>query len=67
MADSSYTVKDSPNRGRGMFATRDIKRGECIIDESPLLYVRNNSSMTGNTAAVEALSKKNKKYFLRSP
>ncbi|KAK3823217.1 MAG: hypothetical protein J3Q66DRAFT_310048 [Benniella sp.] len=63
MADSSYIVKDTPSKGRGMFATRNIKRGECIIAESPLLYVRHNSSMTGNTAAVEALSKKNKKYF----
>jgi len=63
MDDPIYIIKDAPNRGRGMFAARDIKRGECIIAESPLLYARNNSSMTGNTAAVEALSKKNKKYF----
>jgi hypothetical protein len=46
-----------------MFATQDIKRGTCVIAESPLLYAYHNSRMTGNIAAVEALSKKNKKYF----
>ncbi|KAF9361825.1 hypothetical protein BGX34_006872 [Mortierella sp. NVP85] len=62
MADTSYIVKDTPNKGRGMFATRDIKRGECVIAESPLVYVSLNS-LAENSAAVEALSKKNKKYF----
>ncbi|KAK3823214.1 MAG: hypothetical protein J3Q66DRAFT_331127 [Benniella sp.] len=62
MTDSLYTIKDTPDRGRGMFATQDIKRGTCVISESPLLYI-SQYSMAENLAAVEALSKKNKKSF----
>ncbi|KAF9361823.1 hypothetical protein BGX34_006870 [Mortierella sp. NVP85] len=62
MDESIYIVKDTPTNGRGMFATRDIKRGECILAESPLVYV-SKRSVASNMQAVEALSKKNKKYF----
>ncbi|KAF9361826.1 hypothetical protein BGX34_006873 [Mortierella sp. NVP85] len=63
MGDSLYIIKDAPGKGRGMFATQDIKRGTCVIAESPLVYVSQLNSLAENLAAVEALSKKNKKYF----
>ncbi|KAK3823218.1 MAG: hypothetical protein J3Q66DRAFT_139557 [Benniella sp.] len=63
MGDSLYIIKDAPGKGRGMFATQDIKRGTCIIAESPLVYISDLNSLAENLAAVEALSKKNKKYF----
>ena len=33
----SYVVKSSPGKGVGVFATRDIKAGELVLSERPLL------------------------------
>ncbi|KAF9975669.1 hypothetical protein BGZ65_008152 [Modicella reniformis] len=63
MEESLYIVKDAPGKGRGMFATRDIKRGTCIISESPLVYFY-NTGPADTIQAVNDMSKKNKKYFL---
>ncbi|CAO3568608.1 unnamed protein product [Mortierella alpina] len=61
MSSSDYIVRETIDKGKGMFATRDIKRGTCVISESPLVFVGPN--MLKNFQAVNALSKKNKKYF----
>ncbi|KAF9955403.1 hypothetical protein BGZ65_003411 [Modicella reniformis] len=62
MEESLYIVKDIPTLGKGMFATQDIKRGTCIISESPLVYVSKNDSFE-TVQAIQALSNKNKKGF----
>ncbi|KAF8584458.1 SET domain-containing protein, partial [Ramaria rubella] len=31
----SYEIKDSPGKGKGLFATRDIQFGQLIVDERP--------------------------------
>ncbi|KAF8937276.1 hypothetical protein EDD21DRAFT_375764 [Dissophora ornata] len=56
-----YIVKDVPGKGRGMFATRDIHHGECIISEEPLVFVVPNLVVT--MVSIQAMSKKNKKSF----
>ncbi|KAI0284005.1 hypothetical protein BGY98DRAFT_1093641 [Russula aff. rugulosa BPL654] len=35
----AYTVRDLPGRGKGMIAVRDIRRGELLIRERPLMVV----------------------------
>ncbi|KAF9361827.1 hypothetical protein BGX34_006874 [Mortierella sp. NVP85] len=62
MSENAYIVKDTPDKGKSMFAARDIKRGELIIAESPLVYIPEHNEAE-SIRAVEALSKKNKKYF----
>ena len=32
-----FTIRDSPGKGRGLFATRKIKEGQIILEEYPLL------------------------------
>ncbi|KAG0223802.1 hypothetical protein B0O80DRAFT_499686 [Mortierella sp. GBAus27b] len=59
---SLYAIKDTPNKGKGMFATRDIKRGTCVVSEAPLVYVSSTND-DANKEAVSTLSKKDKKDF----
>lgn len=35
----AYTVRDLPGRGKGLIAVRDIRRGELLIRERPLIVV----------------------------
>ena len=35
-----FVIRESPGKGRGLFATRKIKEGQVIIDEYPLLTLR---------------------------
>ncbi|KAF9346707.1 hypothetical protein BGX26_001788, partial [Mortierella sp. AD094] len=62
MDDSIYIVKDVPGKGKGMFATRDIKRGTCVISEKPLVCV--GPSLPKTLPTVASMSKKNIKSFL---
>ena len=39
-----YVVRESPGKGRGLFATRRIKEGQIILDEYPLLVLENGMS-----------------------
>eukprot|EP00026_Physarum_polycephalum_P012085 Phypoly_transcript_12356.p1 GENE.Phypoly_transcript_12356~~Phypoly_transcript_12356.p1 ORF type:complete len:347 (+),score=35.40 Phypoly_transcript_12356:42-1043(+) len=32
-----FEIKETPSKGKGLFATRDIKKGECIVSEFPLV------------------------------
>ncbi|KAF9434491.1 hypothetical protein BGZ76_007926 [Entomortierella beljakovae] len=59
--ETTYIVKDAPGKGKGMFASRNIKKGECIISEEPLVYVGPDAMKTLNS--VSALNSKNKKSF----
>ncbi|KAG0274582.1 hypothetical protein BGZ96_004192, partial [Linnemannia gamsii] len=61
MSENMYIVRDALDKGRGMFATQDIKRGTCVISESPLVFISPN--IFKNLQAINALSKKNKKSF----
>ncbi|TCD67250.1 hypothetical protein EIP91_000327 [Steccherinum ochraceum] len=36
---STYCIKEAPGKGLGMYATRDIRAGELIVAERPLLIV----------------------------
>ncbi|KAF9100544.1 hypothetical protein BGX27_000345 [Mortierella sp. AM989] len=62
MNNSLYIVRDTPDKGKGMFATQDIKRGTCIISEAPLVFV--SPIVPKTMLALETMSKKNKKYLL---
>ena len=35
-----YIIRESPGKGRGLFATRKIKEGQVILEEYPLLVLR---------------------------
>lgn len=40
--DAPFTLKPSPGKGWGAFATRPIKKGETILHEKPLYILRNH-------------------------
>ena len=40
-----FIVRESPGKGRGMFASRKIKEGQIILDEYPLLTVRRPANL----------------------
>ena len=35
-----FLIREAPGKGKGLFATRKIKEGEMILEEYPLLTVR---------------------------
>ncbi|KAF8208655.1 hypothetical protein K438DRAFT_2068491 [Mycena galopus ATCC 62051] len=41
-----YVVADLPGKGKGLIATRDIKQGELVLQESPLFTVPTSSSQS---------------------
>ena len=41
-----YIIKESPGKGRGLFATRKIKEGQVILEEYPLLTISDGVSTT---------------------
>ena len=40
-----YIIRESPGKGRGLFTTRKIKEGQIILEEYPLLILRNGISL----------------------
>ena len=40
-----FIVRESPGKGRGLFATRKIKEGEIILEEYPLLVLRDGITL----------------------
>ena len=40
-----FIIKESPGKGKGLFATRRIKEGQIIVDEYPLLILRDGISL----------------------
>lgn len=56
-----YVIKDAPGKGVGIFATRDIKRGECILSEKPLVFASRNLIKTQR--AIDAMTDLDKKSF----
>ncbi|KAJ7725376.1 hypothetical protein B0H16DRAFT_1594758 [Mycena metata] len=44
-----FVVRDIPGKGKGVIATRDIKQGELLLQESPMFVVP--KSITGSPAA----------------
>ena len=38
-----FVIRESPGKGRGLFATRKIKEGQIILDEYPLLTVNDGT------------------------
>ncbi|KAF9935247.1 hypothetical protein BGZ67_003465 [Mortierella alpina] len=59
--EPSYVLKDAPGKGMGMFATRDIKRGECILSEKPLVFATRNFVRT--QLAIDAMTEPDKTSF----
>ena len=49
-----FVMRESPGRGRGLFATRRIKEGGIIIDESPLITIKQHWSEADMLARAEA-------------
>ena len=41
-----FTIRESPGKGRGLFATRRIKEGQVILEEYPLLVLREGMSIS---------------------
>ena len=35
-----FVIRESPGKGRGLFATRRIKQGQVILEEYPLIIIR---------------------------
>ncbi|KAF9100542.1 hypothetical protein BGX27_000343 [Mortierella sp. AM989] len=62
MNDALYIIKDTPSNGKGMFATRDIKHGTCILSENPLVLIGPDNQR--NFEAVNSLPMINKMQFL---
>lgn len=52
--DKAYRLEAVPGKGMGMFATRDIKYGELLLAEKPLMIVDDWQQRTGGGAAIEA-------------
>ena len=40
-----FIIRESPGKGRGLFATRKIKEGQIILDEYPLLALSGEISL----------------------
>ncbi|KAK3823226.1 MAG: hypothetical protein J3Q66DRAFT_397689 [Benniella sp.] len=49
------TILDTPDKGKGMFATKSIERGTLILSETPLLYI-GDSTPVMNRLAVSSLN-----------
>ncbi|KAK3823274.1 MAG: hypothetical protein J3Q66DRAFT_279252 [Benniella sp.] len=62
MGERLYYIRETPDKGKGMFAARSITRGACILSESPLLYVGKTSPLT-NAQVINTLSEENRKVF----
>ncbi len=56
-----FIIKESPGKGIGMFATREIQRGELIIFEKPLLTIP--SSYAGYESIIEKLLPDERRLF----
>ena len=41
-----FIIRESPGKGRGLFATRKIKEGQVILEEYPLLVLRKGMSLS---------------------
>lgn len=62
---TSYEVRDTGNRGLGIFALEDISAGSRILDESPLLIMLSGIGMRSNIIrSFWELSDENKTTFL---
>ena len=42
-----FIIRESPGKGRGLFATRKIKEGQVIMEEYPLLVLRDGTTLPG--------------------
>ena len=40
-----FILRESPSKGRGLFATRKIKEGQVILEEYPLLTFRDRLNL----------------------
>ena len=45
-----FIIRESPGKGRGLFATRNIKEGQLILEEYPLLTISDGKSLHEFTA-----------------
>jgi len=52
--DSLWEVKESPGKGRGIFATQDLPRGTLIMLEEPAMRVRHAPNQPCSQEAVQA-------------
>ena len=55
-AQAAFVVRDVAGCGKGLFATRGIKTGECILEEEALFVVSESASDLELHTAVESLS-----------
>ncbi|KAF9569532.1 hypothetical protein EC968_002576 [Mortierella alpina] len=60
-SEECYVLKEAPGKGIGMFATRDIKKGECILSEKPLVFATRDLRRT--QLAIDAMTESDKESF----
>lgn len=64
MAPKLYDIRESPGKGLGSFATRDIPRGTRILSERPLLSIDKHPYLISDLeAAFAKLSQSDQKKF----
>ena len=62
---SCFTIKNVPGKGLGVFATRDIKSGELILAEKPLLQIHTAHYLAEDVEAeFEKLSEEKKESYM---
>ncbi|MCJ1455194.1 hypothetical protein MMC28_005548, partial [Mycoblastus sanguinarius] len=59
-----FTIKSSPGKGLGFFATRDISQGTQILEETPLFIIANNNNEHEIVHKFQALSLAQKCQFM---
>jgi len=60
-----YNVKDVPEKGRGLFATRKIKPGQVILDERPITTMRDANITVNSLQEVTGFDKEIKASILQ--
>lgn len=64
-SNAPFTVKNVATKGFGVFATRDIKMGELILAEEPLIIIEESHYMKADVeAAFNALTEEKQKAYL---
>ncbi|KAF3896745.1 SET domain [Trichophyton interdigitale] len=65
--NAPFELKPSPGKGWGIFAKRDIKKGDLVLSEKPLFVIKSSSPTATELAVLAAFQKlkpEDKKQFL---
>ncbi|EFQ99131.1 hypothetical protein MGYG_02143 [Nannizzia gypsea CBS 118893] len=65
--NAPFELKPSPGKGWGIFATKDLKKGDLVLSEKPLFVIKSSTSKTTELAVLAAFQKlkpEDKQQFL---